>query len=447
MCLMAIAIFPIFALFDLQTIPDEDFWNLTFVRWGISLVILAGLIAQKFEYISHITLSLFSFCTISWFCAWACVLGREQFLFEHNIAYSTVFLAASLFILWHWSYSAFVVLSSLSVYVLLVVYYKHFTLAQSLMDGGAVLITLMILHPIIAYFRYESSKKACKLKIELEESNVKLKISKEEADAWNEELLKAREELNEANNELKIVNQHLENLVQARTQTLENTNLELQKALGDLDRFLYSSYHDIKGPIARLRGLINIFQHEKDPEKLVEFSNYFLSTIKEMESLIEKLNRVNSLNQKSPKNQQLNVANSLEHFAKLYMNEEIEISIQTPIQLSFASDEGILSLILDSLLDNCVRYKSSVRKSRIRLSAHQTLFGIEFIIEDNGDGIPSSILPQIFEMFFRGHVRATGHGLGLYLVKKALEKLGGTIEVESKEDDFTRVSFYIPSAV
>ena len=447
MCIMSVIIFPIFALFDLKTIPEEDFWNLTFVRWGITLLILIGLIAQKFNRISHIYLGLFAFCAISWFCAWACVLGRIQFLFEHNVAYSTVFLAASLFIMWHWVYSAFVVMSSISVYVVLVVCYKHFTLAQSLMDGGAVLITLMILHPIIAYFRYESSKKACKLKIELEDSNVKLKISKEEADAWNVELLKAREELNEANEELKIVNQHLENLVQARTQTLENTNLELQKALGDLDRFLYSSYHDIKGPIARLRGLINVFQIETNPNKLAEFSDYFLSTIKEMESLIEKLNRVNSLNQKNPKNQQLNVANSLEHFAKLYMNEEIEISIQTQVQLNFASDESILSLILESLLDNCVRYKSFDRKNRIRLSAHQTLFGVEFVIEDNGDGIPTNVLPQVFEMFFRGHVRATGHGLGLYLVKKALEKLGGNIEVESEENEFTRVRFYIPNAV
>lgn len=446
MCVMSVIIFPVFALFDLQTIPEEDFWSLTFVRWGISLVILAGLIAQKFDHISHITLSLFSFCAISWFCAWACVLGREQFLFEHNIAYSTVFLAASLFIMWHWVYSAFVVISSIAVYALFVAYYQHFSMTQSLMDGGTVLITLMILHPIIAYFRYESSKKACKLKIELEESNVKLKISKEEADAWNVELLKAREELNEANNELKVVNQHLENLVLARTQTLENTNLELQKALGDLDRFLYSSYHDIKGPIARLRGLINIFQHEQNPEKLADFSEYFISTIKEMESLIEKLNRVNALNQKSPKSQQLNVANSLEHFAKLYMNEDIEISIQTPVHLSFASDESIVSLILESLLDNCVRYKSTNRKNRIRLSAHQTLFGVEFVIEDNGDGIPTNVLPQVFEMFFRGHVRATGHGLGLYLVKKGLEKLGGTIEIKSQVDEFTSVRFYIPNA-
>jgi signal transduction histidine kinase len=443
---MSVIIFPVFALFDLHTIPEDDFWPLTFVRWGISLAIFIGLIAQKFDRISHIYLSLFAFCTISWFCALACVLGREQFLLEHNIAYSTVFLAASLFIMWHWMFSAFVVISSVLVYVLLNFHYQYFTLTQSLMDGGAVLITLMTLHPIIAYFRYKSNKKSCRLKIELEESNVKLKISKEEAEAWNVELLKAREELNEANNELKVVNQHLENLVLARTQTLENTNLELQKALGDLDRFLYSSYHDIKGPIARLRGLIIVFQHEKNPKKLAEFSDYFLSTVKEMESLIEKLNRVNSLNQKSPKNQQLNVANSLEHFAKLYMSEEIEISIQTPVQLNFASDESIFSLILESLLDNCVRYKSSNRENRIRLSAHQTLFGVEFVIEDNGDGIPTNVLPQVFEMFFRGHVRATGHGLGLYLVKKALEKLGGSIEVESEENEFTRVRFYIPNA-
>lgn len=443
---MSVIIFPIFAWFDLYTIPKEDYWSLTLVRWGITVAILVWLIIQKVYSTSTLYLSLFAFCSISWFCAWACVLGRLEFLFQHNIAYSTVFLAASLFIMWHWAYSAFVVLSSIVVYVLLTLFYQYFTLSQSILNGGTVLLTLMVLHPVIAYFRYQSSKRECKLKIELEDSNAKLKTSKAEADEWTRELLFAREGLNEANNELKVVNQHLENLVQARTQTLENTNMQLQKALGDLDRFLYSSYHDIKGPIARLRGLINVFQFESSPEKLQEFADYFIQTIKEMESLIEKLNKVNSLNQKSPSAQQLNVIGMLEHFAKLHKDDGLEICLQTPVAIRLASDEAMLSLILECLLDNCVRYRSEERTGRVRIAANQTLFGVEFLIEDNGDGIPSAILPKVFDMFFRGHVRATGHGLGLYLVKKALEKLGGTIEIESEENVFTRAKFYVPNA-
>jgi len=445
MCIMAVIIFPIFAWFDLYTIPTQDYWTLTSVRWGITLAILVGLIIQFIYSTSSLYLSLFAFSSISWFCAWACVLGRIEFLFQHHIAYSTVFLAASLFIMWHWAYSAFIVLSSIIVYVALTFYYQNFTLSQSVLNGGTVLLTLMILHPLIAFFRYESAKKECKLRIELEESNANWKTSKEEADEWNRELLLAREGLNEANEELKVVNLHLENLVQARTQTLENTNSQLQKALGDLDRFLYSSYHDIKGPIARLRGLINVFQHEGDSEKLLEFSDYFIQTIKEMESLIEKLNRVNSLNQKSPRIQQLNVISMLEHFAKLHKSEEIEICIQTPVAIKLASDETIVSLILECVMDNCVMYRSQERNARIRIAANQTLFGVEFLIEDNGDGIPVAILPKVFDMFFRGHVRATGHGLGLYLVKKALEKLDGTIVIESEENVFTRVKFFLPN--
>ncbi len=446
MCLMAVLIFPAFAWFDLYTIPAEHYWTLTLVRWAISLTIGIWLVLQRIYKFRDIYLSLFAFLSVSWFCCWACVIGGEMFLYQHNIAYCTVFLAASLFILWHWYYSFFVVVSSLVLYFGLVLHFQYFDLNDAMLEGGAVLLTIMILHPIIVHFRYESHKREYKLKVALEESNAKLKISKQEADAWNTELLAAREGLNSANDELKAINQHLEELVSARTQTLENTNSQLSKALGDLDKFLYSSYHDIKGPIARMRGLISLFQQEHDQAKLAEFSGYFLQTVQEMEALIEKLNRVNILNQRLPKVQQLHVPNLLEQFVKISTLEKIEIAVQTPNNLNLTSDEYILNLILECMVDNCKRYRSVKRSPRIRLSAHPTLKGVEFLIEDNGDGIPQNAIDRIFDMFYRGHIKATGHGLGLYLVKKALEKLGGTIHVESELNAFTRFTFYVPNS-
>ena len=65
-------------------------------------------------------------------------------------------------------------------------------------------------------------------------------------------------------------------------------------------------------------------------------------------------------------------------------------------------------------------------------------------MEDNGLGIDSEYKTKIFQMFFRGSEISQGNGLGLYLVKKAIDKLGGNIEVDSEEGKFTSFSISIP---
>jgi signal transduction histidine kinase len=60
-------------------------------------------------------------------------------------------------------------------------------------------------------------------------------------------------------------------------------------------------------------------------------------------------------------------------------------------------------------------------------SSHATI-----IISDNGEGIDEEQQPKIFSMFYRGTTRSTGSGLGLYLVKETVEKLGGSITLSSK---------------
>ena len=65
-------------------------------------------------------------------------------------------------------------------------------------------------------------------------------------------------------------------------------------------------------------------------------------------------------------------------------------------------------------------------------------------MEDNGLGIDSEYKSKIFLMFFRGSEISQGNGLGLYLVKKAIDKLGGKIEVDSEEGKFTSFSISIP---
>ena len=65
-------------------------------------------------------------------------------------------------------------------------------------------------------------------------------------------------------------------------------------------------------------------------------------------------------------------------------------------------------------------------------------------VQDNGIGIKPDLLPRIFEMFFRGSEKSEGAGLGLYIVKEAVEKLGGTLTAESVESQETVISITIP---
>ena len=70
-------------------------------------------------------------------------------------------------------------------------------------------------------------------------------------------------------------------------------------------------------------------------------------------------------------------------------------------------------------------------------------------VQDNGEGIPEEFKDRIFEMYFRANERSKGNGLGLYIVKKAVEKLGGTIGLKSElytGSTFT-ISFYLGKPV
>jgi signal transduction histidine kinase len=69
------------------------------------------------------------------------------------------------------------------------------------------------------------------------------------------------------------------------------------------------------------------------------------------------------------------------------------------------------------------------------------------VFEDNGIGIEAQHVPKIFDMFFRASEQSTGSGLGMYIVKQTVEKLGGTIGLESTFGEGTRVTIRIPNQV
>ena len=102
--------------------------------------------------------------------------------------------------------------------------------------------------------------------------------------------------------------------------------------------------------------------------------------------------------------------------------------------------------MLSNLLSNSIKYYNPERKSPfVKVTINQNKCGVVIIIEDNGLGIEEKHLDKIFGMFYRASSKSKGSGIGLYIVKEIIDKLAGTVSVDSMFGVGTTFNLSIPS--
>ncbi|MDX1627662.1 MAG: PAS domain-containing sensor histidine kinase [Fulvivirga sp.] len=230
---------------------------------------------------------------------------------------------------------------------------------------------------------------------------------------------------------------------------LRETNRELKSLNEALDAFVYSASHDLKAPLSSVKGLINLLRadHDADPSSYLD----------KMDTSIDKLiGFVNDLVEYSRnartdvKNQRVDVKQLLDHIWRdlEYMpeNENIEKIIEIQDNIQLRTDEYRLRIILNNLLSNAVRYRNpSIQDAYVKTIIAAENDHAKIIIEDNGIGIDSSHKEDIFNMFYRATDLKTGSGLGLYIVKETVNKLGGKVVYDSTLGEGTTFTVTIPN--
>jgi len=114
--------------------------------------------------------------------------------------------------------------------------------------------------------------------------------------------------------------------------------------------------------------------------------------------------------------------------------EQIKVSIHQLVKNTFRTDRELMIITLTQLIENSIFYSCETDPEiqiRILNDDHGNLL---LEVADNGTGIPAEALEKVFDMFYRGTLLSKGSGLGLYLVKNAVERLGGHIKVSSEEN-------------
>jgi signal transduction histidine kinase len=229
---------------------------------------------------------------------------------------------------------------------------------------------------------------------------------------------------------------------------LKQSNEELKMVNSELDRFVYSAAHDIRAPVSSVLGLINISEEQEDIEIIKHYLSLQKSSLRKLDLFITDLINYSI-------NKRREVANDLIDLPELvnevidqykYLSNFSHIDIQKDIKLEapFFSDKNRLKLILNNLISNAINYadlgkENPIIKIDIVVKDHSASVSVW----DNGQGIASDQIKKIFEMFHRANKHSKGSGIGLYITKEAVEKLGGNIEVQSQHKEWTTFSFQI----
>jgi len=218
-------------------------------------------------------------------------------------------------------------------------------------------------------------------------------------------------------------------------QLCENNKL-LVKTNAELDRFVYSTSHDLRAPLTSVMGLINIASNEQDINELKRYLVLMKGRVDSLDSFIKDITDYSRNNRKEVGSEWVRLKElALEVWEDLKFSPEaskIIFDVQIDPAAEVISDKNRLRVILSNLISNAVRYHDARKDNQfIRLHYKCEKNGYYLSIEDNGQGIAEEYHQKIFDMFYRGNESSKGSGLGLYIVKETLEKLSGSIDLQS----------------
>ncbi len=219
---------------------------------------------------------------------------------------------------------------------------------------------------------------------------------------------------------------------------LENQNRELIKANFELDRFVYSVSHDLRSPLTSIMGLLTLMEEDLQPQAL-EHIHMIRSRVNRLDSFIK-----NILNYSRTKRAEITIepvplaemtAEIVESLSGIKEAQHLHFKIDFDERIPFHSDKQSVATILENIISNAIKFHAKERHdSYIRIYGKTEKNALSMTIEDNGIGIAAHLKDRVFDMFYRASAIAEGTGLGLYIVREIVEKLGGTISITSEEN-------------
>jgi len=236
--------------------------------------------------------------------------------------------------------------------------------------------------------------------------------------------------------------EELEHLVQERT-------ARLQETIGELEHFSYALTHDMRAPLRAMRSYAEFVQElcPATPAEGHEYCRRIITAAERLDLLIcDSLNYAKVVRAEFPL-RPVDAGKLVADIIDTYPNLElykayIQVVGQLPVVLGH---EAGLTQCFSNLLSNAVKFLVPGRRPEIRIWAEPEERRIRINVEDNGIGIPKSAQPRLFGMFQRLTNHNEGTGIGLAIVRKVIERMGGTVGAFSEPGRGSRFWIELPA--
>jgi PAS domain S-box-containing protein len=238
---------------------------------------------------------------------------------------------------------------------------------------------------------------------------------------------------------------------QTRTEDLlKRQNEELIKINAELDRFVYSASHDLRAPLMSVKGLLNMIKLDPDKKNVEHYLSLIDRSVLKLDNFISDIINYsrNSRMDIMPKEIDFNslLQESIDSLKYMEGAEQVSSIRNISVSHPFYSDYSRLLIVFNNIISNAVRYRDHWKQdSFLKISIEGGVDKATIVFTDNGVGIAEEYVDKIFKMFFRANADSKGSGLGLYIVKSAVEKLSGCIKVQSRLGEGTTFTIEIPN--
>lgn len=226
---------------------------------------------------------------------------------------------------------------------------------------------------------------------------------------------------------------------------------ELKIRNAELDNFVYKVSHDLRAPLSSVLGLAHLAAMPGNRDDLGAYVRLMGEKAMQLDHFISDV-------LSHSKNLKMEVSITRVDLPEIigrtfsdlsYLSGANEVKRSVAIEgVDFYSDQWRVGEIFRNLISNAIKYRklqNPEAEVRVHISVEPEKCFIT--VEDNGIGVESSLVPRIFEMFFRASDRSDGSGIGLYIVKNAVDRLGGTLNVESEAGMGTRFQIVLPNLI
>ncbi len=276
-----------------------------------------------------------------------------------------------------------------------------------------------------------------------------------DAQRLNNELMEANRRLNDANTDLRDSELRYRDLNVALEKRVAERTAQLERAYAELEGFSYAVAHDLKSPLRAIDGFAHLLRDELGTD-ISPQADAYLKRMRggalKMASLIDDL-----LSYANTERRQLNATHiELQSLVNLVVEEytdEIErrcVRLTVDVEpLTLFLDADGLALALRNLLGNAIKYSSAVVEPTVGISAKRAGNTVRLTVRDNGIGFDMQYHDHIFKVFQRLHrdEQYPGTGIGLALVRKAVERMGGRVWAQSAVGEGAAFFVDLPAVV